>query len=589
MPAARRRTVAPFLLWGSVLLLVLGATCVMSAGSQRLSDDPVLLLSGSFVDVKDDGVVVEGSNATIVAGGTYVLRGVLQNGRITVDVGKDETVQLTLEGATLSSESGAAIYIVSADETRIVMSEGTSNRVTGGGSAVDAGGRSDADKAAIFSADDLWIGGSGSLEVESSAGNGIQCKDDLEVMGGIVSVVASGDGIRARDSIVIDASRVTVVASGDGLRASNDEDPERGTMVIESGVIDVTAGEDGLQAETDLIVRGGEIVISAGGGSAHATETRRDPWGRWMGDSDGPSQKGMKAGVELLISGGAIEIDSADDGIHSDDLMIIDGGTLSISSGDDGIHADTQLVINGGDIVIAESYEGIESSVITLNGGTIRLSSRDDGINAAGGDDGLPGGGRPGWGRFETTGTHQLFIHGGWVTIEAGGDGIDVNGPITMTAGTVIVHGPTTSMNGALDYSGSFDLSGGVLVALGSAGMAQAPSATSAQNSVAITFGATLAAGQLIHIESADGDELVTVAPKKAVQSAVISLPDLTGGEGYTIYTGGTSTGTVTDGLYTNGSYAPGTEWASFTVESTVTSVRAGGSAFPPGGRRRDG
>ena len=44
--------------------------------------------------------------------------------------------------------------------------------------------------------------------------------------------------------------------------------------------------------------------------------------------------------------------------------------------------------------------------------------------------------------------------------------------------GTVIANGPTNDGNGPLDYLGTFNISGGFLVAVGSSGMAQVPSAT---------------------------------------------------------------------------------------------------------------
>ena len=72
----------------------------------------------------------------------------------------------------------------------------------------------------------------------------------------------------------------------------------------------------------------------------------------------------------------------------------------------------------------------------------------------------------------------DLTITGGTITVEAGGDGLDRNGSIERTGGTVIVNGPTNDGNGPLDYPGTFNISGGFLVAVGSSGMAQAPSAT---------------------------------------------------------------------------------------------------------------
>lgn len=72
-------------------------------------------------------------------------------------------------------------------------------------------------------------------------------------------------------------------------------------------------------------------------------------------------------------------------------------------------------------------------------------------------------------------------IKGGKLTVDARGDGLDSNGSIEMSGGVVIVNGPTENMNGALDYDGSFLISGGTLVAAGSAGMAQEPSVDSSQ------------------------------------------------------------------------------------------------------------
>jgi hypothetical protein len=161
-------------------------------------------------------------------------------------------------------------------------------------------------------------------------------------------------------------------------------------------------------------------------------------------------------------------------------------------TGDDGMHADAALTINGGAVTIPTSYEGLESAVITINAGDINVTSSDDGINVAGGTDGsggMAGPGRGGRGQggpgaqssetFTYTGSYYLYINGGTITVNAGGDGLDANGAIEMTGGLVVVNGPTEQMNGALDYDGTFNISGGTLIAVGSAGMAQAPSAGS--------------------------------------------------------------------------------------------------------------
>ncbi len=196
----------------------------------------------------------------------------------------------------------------------------------------------------------------------------------------------------------------------------------------------------------------------------------------------------------------------------------------------------------------------------------------------------IPGGG-PGQDAFSETGDYYLYINGGYVYVDANGDGIDVNGTIEMTDGLVIVNGPTENMNAALDYQGTFTISGGTLVAAGSAGMAQGFSETSTQNSVLVNFDTTLAAGTVINIQNANGVNMLTFVPTKSYQSVVFSSPEMKTGEEYIIYTAGSVSGDAPDGLATSGSYSPGIQHTSFTISSVVT--RLGNTTGMGGGHRR--
>ena len=150
------------------------------------------------------------------------------------------------------------------------------------------------------------------------------------------------------------------------------------------------------------------------------------------------------------------------------------------------------------------------------------------------GSDG-PGGGGDGF----ADGDANLDITGGTVTVDSGGDGIDVNGTVTMSAGTVIVDGPSEQMNGALDHDGGWDQTGGTLVATGSSGMISAPDTASAQLSLVSTF-STAAAGTTIEVISADGEEIVTVTPTKAFASIVLSTWDVSAEASYQVALDGT-------------------------------------------------
>ena len=66
--------------------------------------------------------------------------------------------------------------------------------------------------------------------------------------------------------------------------------------------------------------------------------------------------------------------------------MIISGGTLTVDAADDGIHAELSLVIGDGEVTLTRSYEGLEAQYIAISGGTIDVTAEDDGLNVSGAD-----------------------------------------------------------------------------------------------------------------------------------------------------------------------------------------------------------
>ena len=73
-----------------------------------------------------------------------------------------------------------------------------------------------------------------------------------------------------------------------------------------------------------------------------------------------------------------------------------------------------------------------------------------------------------------------IKITGGTLEVDAEGDGLDSNGSIFLSGGTVYVNGPVSDGDGALDYNGGADITGGTIIAVGSSGMAQGFSDSSA-------------------------------------------------------------------------------------------------------------
>lgn len=526
--------------------------------------------SATYIDLDGQSGVI-----TIDAAGTYVLSGTLADGQVLINATKDDDVRLVLNGASLSSSTSAPIYASQCDKLILILADGTENTVTDASTYVYEGDADEPD-AAIFSKDDLRIGGSGTLTVTGNYRNGIGTKDDLIIAGGTITVTAVNDALRGRDSVTIQDGSITLNAGNDGIKANNDGDAEKGWITIEGGTLNITAAFDGIQAETALTVSGGTIDIVAGGGSANATPKQSESFGRGMfgGDTttqttetDSESLKGLKAGVSLTISGGTITVDAADDSLHSNGTLDISGGTMTLSTGDDGAHADTDLTVSGGTITVLTSYEGLEGTTVTISGGDIIAYASDDGLNAGGGSDEsdagtfFMGGGRS---RGDDS-VNRMDITGGNITIYAErGDGIDANGPLNISGGTITIYGPTGEPESAFDADGTITITGGIIMAGSAAGNGETPSASTSTQPTLIVYYNTPEAAGTVTLTDQSGQVLATYTTEKSFSSVWFSMPELAQGQTYVVTTSG---GTVTE----------------TTLQSTVATVSQDGSATTPG------
>ena len=129
-----------------------------------------------------------------------------------------------------------------------------------------------------------------------------------------------------------------------------------------------------------------------------------------------------------------------------------------------------------------------------------------------------------------------------------------------MTGGLVVVNGPTDTRNSAVDYSGgSFVLTGGTFIGTNVDGRnSEGIGAGSTQPSLYITTGSIVAAGTVVHIESADGESLVTFAPSNDYSVVVFTSDGLVDGENYNVYLGGEVAGESDTSLYADDDYTAG-------------------------------
>lgn len=403
---------------------------------------------------KYTGYEIDGTDVSITAAGTYVFSGDCDNGSITVKKGVTG-VTIVLNGLMLTNDDSAAITLNKTAEASLIAAAGTTNTVA------DTEGSSDENAAVkVKSGASLSISGTGTLTVDGNAKNGIKGAADAVITVAEVklNINAVNDGLSCDDELNITGGTLSITAGGDAVKASPDtgdtENPDTtslGNVTISGGTLTLSAAEDGIQADGDLTISGGTFHVKTNGG--HTTALT----------DDSASCKGFKAGGALTVTGGTLTVDSADDALHASTDVTITGGTLTLATGDDGVHADNDLVIGtkGASststprINITASYEGMEGTTVTVYSGDIDVAASDDGVNAASSTLG------------ERSDKYAINIAGGDLYIDAGSDGLDSNNDITITGGKVEVYGADAMMDVAIDYDGTFTLSGGTLFGAG--------------------------------------------------------------------------------------------------------------------------
>lgn len=556
-------------LLASALAAGLLPTSACAASSSYTTANATLVTltdSSATAKGKYTGYEIDGTDVSITAAGTYVFSGDCDNGSITVKKGVTG-VTIVLNGLTLTNDDSAAITLNKTAEASLIAAAGTTNTVA------DTEGSSDENAAVkVKSGAALAIGGTGTLTVDGNAKNGIKGAADAVITVAEVklNINAVNDGLSCDDELNITGGTLSITAGGDAVKASPDtgdtENPDTtslGNVTISGGTLTLNATEDGIQADGDLTISGGTFDVTANGG--HTTALT----------DDSASCKGFKAGKTLTVTGGTVNVDSADDALHANTDVTISGGTLTLATGDDGVHADNNLVIGtkGASststprINITASYEGLEGTTVTVYSGDIDVVASDDGVNAASSTLG------------ERSDKYAINIAGGDLYIDAGSDGLDSNNDISMTGGKVEVYGADAMMDAAIDYDGTFTLSGGTLFGAGmepSAGTQAyiavgetSPSGGKADGKPSGNLPNRESAlgieeGSVITVQDSSGKTLYTATARGSMSSVIFSSADIKEGETYTVLVDGTSVGTAeaklgtADSSSSNSSFKPG-------------------------------
>ena len=550
-------------------------------GSWDTTGAAAITLTGDGASITGNGAYVYDGNVVIAEAGRYVLSGSLEDGSIIVDAHDSSKVWILLDGVEINCSDDACIQVDQADKVFLTLAEGSQNKLTSSSVYSDTA-LSDGTDGAIFAHDDLTINGSGSLTVTAQYSHGISANDDLVITGGTITISAVDDAIHANDSIRIKDAAITVTAGDDGLLTSNEV--ENGYLYIESGTLDITASGDGIHTTGDITVVGGETNISAG---------------------------------------------------------------------DDGIHSDASVFVQSGMVLISDCYEGIEALIIDVSGGDVSINCEDDGFNANGGSsDMFGGGGQMGGGQNDGTFGHggmhgsgtdegttgemptppdrsgesmsggmptgqetetasgsgqssadtedvetYISISGGNIRIvnEVGqdADGLDSNGDIKISGGTIYISLLGTGSNCAVDYAsesgGVAEITGGTIIACGASSMAESFDSTSTQASILYNTSSVVEAGTTLTVADADGSVLLSWEVPCSFSSALISCPEMKIGGTYTVSAGETSEEITLESVSTTYGDAQGGMPGGDMGQGGMPGGDMGHSGMPVGGMRPDG
>lgn len=256
---------------------------------------------------------------------------------------------------------------------------------------------------ATASGSTVTIAAAGTYVITGSSSNGqivIDAPDDAKVqivLDGVALSNGSGPCIYASNAdklfVTLAEDTENTLSDGSSWTLSGSEDEPDATIfctcdltVNGSGTLNVDATtHHGIHSTDDLIVTGGTLNVNAandglvgkdsvkiGGASVHVTA--QDDGVKASNDDE--EDKGF-----VLISGGDVDIDAQDDGIKATRLIKTSGGTVAVDSQDDALHSDADLWLDGGTLTISAADDGVHAErSLWLAEGTLDITSSYEGI-----------------------------------------------------------------------------------------------------------------------------------------------------------------------------------------------------------------
>ncbi|MDR1206456.1 MAG: carbohydrate-binding domain-containing protein [Peptococcaceae bacterium] len=322
-----------------------GALSVTGAYKHGIRSNDVLAVMNGFLTVQSAGDGLRGRDGVAVRSGTLVIEAAGDG----IQSNNDEDAAkgfVILNGGTYAIN--AAQDGIQA-ESALTVTDGEFNIVTGGGAANAPpqtenarggfGGRGRNGEASEAAASDE----TGVSESKKA----LKAGKLIYIGGGSFTVDSEDDSVHSNGDITVTAGTFTLQTGDDTFHADNQ-------LLISGGEIDIQKCYEGLEG-LSVTVSGGNISIVAADDAINAAGGNDSGAGGPMG-ADRFASGGDRY---VRISGGALDLFAARDGIDSNGDIFLEGGATAISGPSQGMEGavdlDGAFVVTGGTLITAGS------------------------------------------------------------------------------------------------------------------------------------------------------------------------------------------------------------------------------------------
>lgn len=306
--------------------------------ADRTSTDTLsigIAFNGSNVTVTGDEngyVSVSGADVTVKSSSNkflqLVLSGSSNDGSLLIYSWRKLGVvlnNLTLtnpDGPAINNQCGKSFYITSAEGTINTLTDGTTYATA----PTNAKGDTIDQKATLFSEGQIYFNGTGTLNVNGNAKNGVASDDYVTILSSTINIMVAStgsNGIKANDGMFIKGGNLTIDVSADGAR--------------------------GIKNDARTEISGGTTTINTHGDCKIETID---------GITDTTSCAGIKSDSLFTMTAGTLAITSHGDGgkgINCSENIELNGGSMTVKTEGDNkigkpkaVKSDTGIILRGG-------------------------------------------------------------------------------------------------------------------------------------------------------------------------------------------------------------------------------------------------